>query len=459
MFFVFIALLIITIILIATDWKTESTRWGAGIAFAGCLGGFAESILETFRPFLSKYDLLTLSLNGILDKAFNISYFGTHIGGPYAYLMFAICYSGFFKQKTKRILKAVLSLPFVLMLFITPFAPIIDINFRIVSIWAVPYILTGSVLLVRNYMKENNRQFKRTKLFVVIAAAVPVTFTVFSNYLARCFGKNNAFQYNTIVIALQFIFIIIIIVKYNFMGIRLKFEKQRLDSTMKAVFSGTSILNHTIKNEMLKIRMSADTFRSFSYTSEESKRIDSILKSTDYLLNMVSRVQNDLREIELNREDVALHGIIEQVLVLNRPLAEEKKITLVAVVPDRNVSYHLDAIHVTEIINNIVKNSIEAMPEGGKININVVDTKGKLAISIADNGTGIPKENLPYVKDPFFTTKKRTLNFGLGLSYCYNVMQQHNGELVIQSEAGKGTTVFLNFPKVRGFLKAFNFMS
>jgi phosphoglycerate-specific signal transduction histidine kinase len=63
-------------------------------------------------------------------------------------------------------------------------------------------------------------------------------------------------------------------------------------------------------------------------------------------------------------------------------------------------------------------------------------------------GHGITKENLPYVNDPFFTTKKRTLNFGLGLSYCYNVMQKHKGDLTIQSEKDKVTTITPFFMRV-----------
>jgi len=459
MFFVFVALLIITILLVVADWRTESTRWGAGIAFAGCLGGFAESILDTFKPFLIRYDLLTTSLDAILDKAFNISYFGTHIAGPYAYFIFAICYYGIFNQKTRSLLKLLLIIPVIFMLVITPFNPIININFKIVSVWVIPYIFTGSYLLVKNYAKETNWQYKRTKLFVVFAAAVPVTFTVFSNYLARSFGLNDAFRYNTIVIALQFIFIIIIIVKYNFMGIRLKLEKQRLDSTMKAVFSGTSILNHAIKNEMLKIKMSADNFKNNIEIPQEKKNAENILKSTDYLLNMVSRIQNDLKEIELKKEDILLKRIIEQVLIINGTLAEEKNIILNTTLQRGDIVYNLDSIHVTEVINNIVKNSIEAMPEGGLIKISILDTKRKVIISITDNGPGIPKENLPYVKDPFFTTKKRTLNFGLGLSYCYNVMQKHKGDLTIQSEKDKGTTVLLSFPKSLSLLKLLNFTS
>ena len=174
MFFILIALWIVTVILLYADWRTESTRWAALVTFAGGLGGLAETIVDTVKPFLSQSGILTHSANKILDVVFSLSYFGTHIAGPYFYIVFTICYCSFFRRRTIRLLKAVLLVPVLCMLFITPFNPVMSINFRILSIWAVPYIFTGSALLIRCYIKENNRQIKRNKLFVVIAAVFPV---------------------------------------------------------------------------------------------------------------------------------------------------------------------------------------------------------------------------------------------------------------------------------------------
>jgi signal transduction histidine kinase len=76
-------------------------------------------------------------------------------------------------------------------------------------------------------------------------------------------------------------------------------------------------------------------------------------------------------------------------------------------------------------------------------------SKKHLAIAVSDTGVGIAKENLPHVLDPFFSTKKTGQNFGLGLSYCYNAMQKHQGSLEIYSVPGEGTTIYLYFPRKR----------
>lgn len=206
--------------------------------------------------------------------------------------------------------------------------------------------------------------------------------------------------------------------------------------------------------------MSAVSCKSLCIKTEEAKNIENIVESTNYLLSMVTKIQHNLREIELKKEVILLNDLVQQILKLNRSLIEEKNIAFNVSISDTNISYPLDVIHITETINNIVKNSIEAMVEGGIIDLRISETKRILTITISDNGSGISKENLLHIKDPFFTTKKRSLNFGLGLSYCYNVMEQHNGELLIKSDIGKGTTVFLNFPKASVmFYKLLHFMN
>jgi two-component system sporulation sensor kinase B len=94
-------------------------------------------------------------------------------------------------------------------------------------------------------------------------------------------------------------------------------------------------------------------------------------------------------------------------------------------------------------------NALEAMKAGGTLTLQMFLSNKHLVIAVADTGVGIAKEHLPYVFDPFFSTKKTGQNFGLGLSYCYNVMQKHQGMLEIYSVKDEGTTVFLFFPRRR----------
>ncbi|HAK60422.1 MAG TPA: hybrid sensor histidine kinase/response regulator, partial [Nitrospiraceae bacterium] len=116
----------------------------------------------------------------------------------------------------------------------------------------------------------------------------------------------------------------------------------------------------------------------------------------------------------------------------------------------------VDEGQISQVINNLVMNAVQAMPEGGTIQVdceNVTIHEGDVPnlgagdyvkISIRDDGPGIPKENLKKIFDPYFTTK--TMGSGLGLAICYSVVRNHDGLIAVESEEGQGTTFSLYLP-------------
>ncbi len=115
-----------------------------------------------------------------------------------------------------------------------------------------------------------------------------------------------------------------------------------------------------------------------------------------------------------------------------------------------------DRNQISQVLDNVVINAIQAMPEGGKIDISVenmfFDTQwhGSLSagnyvrISIRDYGIGISKDNLPKIFDPFFTTKPK--GNGLGLATCYSIIKRHGGYIEVESEEGVGTVFHIYLP-------------
>ncbi len=99
-----------------------------------------------------------------------------------------------------------------------------------------------------------------------------------------------------------------------------------------------------------------------------------------------------------------------------------------------------------QAILNILTNAVQAIPDKGKITITTKVENNKLVLLIADTGTGISKENLPKITDPFFTTKEPGKGTGLGLSITLNIIEEHKGTLDFISEVNKGTTVIITFP-------------
>lgn len=95
---------------------------------------------------------------------------------------------------------------------------------------------------------------------------------------------------------------------------------------------------------------------------------------------------------------------------------------------------------------NIILNATQAMPDGGALTIRTKLDGARVTVSFEDTGTGISKENLPNVLNPFFTTKDPGVGTGLGLSLTHTFIRRAGGDLVLESEAGAGTTVRIVLP-------------
>lgn len=105
-----------------------------------------------------------------------------------------------------------------------------------------------------------------------------------------------------------------------------------------------------------------------------------------------------------------------------------------------------DSGKLEQVFINILSNSLEAMPDGGRIFISSSQKNGLIEVRVTDTGLGIADENLSRVFDPFFTTKEIGSGTGLGLSICYGIIRQHHGHIELSSVAGRGTTATIKIP-------------
>jgi two-component system cell cycle sensor histidine kinase/response regulator CckA len=108
-----------------------------------------------------------------------------------------------------------------------------------------------------------------------------------------------------------------------------------------------------------------------------------------------------------------------------------------------------------EVLVNVIKNALEAMPDGGSLAIVPKSRNGKIYISITDSGVGIPEENLQRLFEPFFTTKGLKSS-GLGLSSSYGIVKKHHGEMTVRSVPGRGTTFTIILPRADSLSKTEN---
>ena len=122
----------------------------------------------------------------------------------------------------------------------------------------------------------------------------------------------------------------------------------------------------------------------------------------------------------------------------------EKSVQLKSQV-DRAIEIEVDENRFLRMLGNLAKNSIEAMPTGGTLTLDVEQRNEEVAIRIIDTGVGIPPELLPQIFEPFVTYGK-TNGTGLGMAVVKSVVEAHGGKISITSKVGRGTTVEIRIP-------------
>ena len=101
---------------------------------------------------------------------------------------------------------------------------------------------------------------------------------------------------------------------------------------------------------------------------------------------------------------------------------------------------------MTRVIDNLLNNAIEAMPNGGTLKVSTEARLGESILTITDTGSGISDADKEKLFQPFFTTKETGM--GLGLTYCREVVEAHRGGISISSRVGQGTSVEVRLPAV-----------
>lgn len=107
-----------------------------------------------------------------------------------------------------------------------------------------------------------------------------------------------------------------------------------------------------------------------------------------------------------------------------------------------------DFNQIQQCVINLIFNAIDAMPDGGTLTMesSFRPDRGLVEIKVGDTGHGISSEDLPYIFDPFYSTKTEGKGLGLGLSTVYGIIDRHKGTITVESESEKGTLFIIKLP-------------
>ncbi|TMV46256.1 HAMP domain-containing histidine kinase [Paenibacillus mesophilus] len=433
------ALWLICLILFFADPKNEKIRWTCIVAFCGGCGGL--TVLLGHELDRSPWILL---LDGFLSSV-------GHYGTSYSILIFGVVFSDLLRTPLQKgLCKLLFFIPVIAMYFLYPIYPEFKADYKVLALWVTPYIVWSNILMIYSTWREKRPAIKRQKIWTSVVVVPMTSFALVTNILLEAFGIAGVWNYNPWIIGVQFLLFVYIAIRYGFLGVQVRVEKQRRDHTMRAVTSGTMLLNHAIKNEIAKIDLLANRVKDIvpENWSGPHEDIDFILHSTKHVLELSSRIQKKLDIMELKESEFWFTHCIEQALHLLKPHLDSKGTEIVRQY-DVDLQIFGDPVHIQETCVNLINNALEAMNDGGTLLFKTYRTRRNAYLDITDSGKGIEKDNRVLVFDPFYTTKGKAGNYGLGLTYCYNVMQKHGGSITVKSHLEQGTTFTLAFPMKR----------
>lgn len=139
-----------------------------------------------------------------------------------------------------------------------------------------------------------------------------------------------------------------------------------------------------------------------------------------------------------------LIALTKQVVSFSAAQALLKNVDIIEHFDDINATLICEGNQIKQVLINLIKNAIEAMPNGGKLEISVEQVENGLQVKIKDSGIGIPEEILPKLGEPFYTLKEK--GTGLGLMVSFRIIESHKGTISFVSEENEGTTVIITLP-------------
>ena len=203
---------------------------------------------------------------------------------------------------------------------------------------------------------------------------------------------------------------------------------------------------HEIRNPLSSMRMLAQMLmqRKDLPVSKREQSVGYILEEIERIDDIVKGFMDFARPAALELETHDLNQALEEVLNVMEANLNHHQLTLVKKIDRELPPIEFDRGKVKQGFMNIVLNAMEAMSEGGTLEVETSRHEDRVQVEVLDTGVGIPSADLDQLFEPFFTTKVQ--GTGLGLVNTKRIMEQHGGDVTIRSDEGKGTRVSFWLP-------------
>lgn len=220
-------------------------------------------------------------------------------------------------------------------------------------------------------------------------------------------------------------------------GLLQKSEKLALVGQMAAGIA------HEIRNPLTSIKGFIQLFK-YKYPNE-NEHLSLVLSELERINLIVGEFLVLAKPTAVKFKEKIICKLIQDVVTLTSAQAAMSNIQICVKADSDIPPIVCEENQLKQVFINILKNSIEAMPNGGRIDVKIKrKDEDKVSICIIDQGVGIPEDRIPTLGEPFYTTKEK--GTGLGLMTCYTIIDRHDGELKIKSKVDEGTSVEVVLP-------------
>ncbi len=230
-------------------------------------------------------------------------------------------------------------------------------------------------------------------------------------------------------------------------SLRRELEKNRRLATVGRLAAGVA---HEIRNPLSSLKGFATYFKEKYRENDKDREISQIMiQEVDRLNKVVSQLLEFSRPMRLYLQTAGLKPLIENTFRLVEQQARASDVTVALEMDDEQCVARVDADKLKQVLLNLFQNALDAMPDGGSLNVRGWRNADKaFCLDITDTGAGVAPDDQPHVFEPYFSTKKS--GTGLGLAIVHNIIEAHGGKIRVESRPGEGTTIQIILPADKG---------
>ena len=215
-------------------------------------------------------------------------------------------------------------------------------------------------------------------------------------------------------------------------------------------------INNPLSGILNYVRLMLKVIGRGSLNQESVDKFKGYLLLMDGELSRCSEIVSNLlafsRKSKLEFCEVSINDLITRSLTLSDHKLTLQNIKTQTRLPAESPKVLGDFNQLQQCLINLIFNAIDAMPRGGILTVECIPDRQRelVSIRVQDTGCGISREDLLYIFDPFYTTKKEGKSLGLGLSTVYGIVDRHKGAISVESEPDKGATFIIKLPTGKG---------